>query len=76
MSMPAAPDQQEGNCVSLTSALKTMDKSKLYAVGIAAFVLGGTASSYLGAPLGRGDALVREQIQHLNQRLTNFAREP
>jgi hypothetical protein len=53
-----------------------MDKSKLYAVGIAAFVLGGVAGSYLGAPLGRGDALVCEQVQHLGQQLTSIAIDP
>jgi hypothetical protein len=58
---------------SVEQTLKAMDKSKLYAVGIAAFVLGGVWGSYVGAPLGHGDAFVREQVQQLNQRLTTNA---
>jgi hypothetical protein len=44
-----------------------MNQSRLYIVGIAAFVLGGFAGGYLGPRLSRGDGVLRNTVQRLNQ---------
>jgi hypothetical protein len=55
---------------------RTMNQSRLYVVGIAAFVLGVAAGVYFVPQIGRDATPLRESVQQLNHRFRSVSLTP